>query len=48
MLARVLPVEAAAEVADDRIGGEAAAIERDSLAHTLAALAPCPRRCASR
>ncbi|KQO57790.1 RNA polymerase sigma factor [Sphingomonas sp. Xoc002] len=42
MLARVLPVEAAAEVADDRIGGEAAAIERDSLARTLAALDALP------
>jgi hypothetical protein len=27
-------------VADDRVGTEAAAIERDSLAHTLAALDP--------
>ena len=45
MIARFLPVEAAeaAEaVADDRIGGEAAAIERDSLARTLAALDTLP------
>ncbi|WP_230483902.1 RNA polymerase sigma factor [Sphingomonas sp. Leaf21] len=42
MLARVLPVDAAAEIADDRIGGEAAAIERDSLARTLAALDALP------
>ena len=42
MLSRVLPVEAAEAVADDRIGAEAAAIERDSLAHTLAALDSLP------
>ncbi|MFE8585545.1 RNA polymerase sigma factor [Sphingomonas sp. NCPPB 2930] len=42
MIARFLPVEAAEAVADDRIGGEAAAIERDSLARTLAALDTLP------
>lgn len=42
MLARVLPVEAVETVADDRIGAEAAAIERDSLARTLAALDALP------
>ena len=42
MLAWVLPVEAAAEIADDRVGGEAAAIDRDSLARTLAALDRLP------
>ncbi|MBZ6383556.1 RNA polymerase sigma factor [Sphingomonas sanguinis] len=42
MLSRVLPVAAAEAVADDRVGTEAAAIERDSLAHTLAALDSLP------
>ena len=42
MLARVLPVEAGEAIADDRIDGEAAAIERDSLARTLAAMDALP------
>jgi RNA polymerase sigma-70 factor (ECF subfamily) len=42
MLARVLPIDAAGDIADDRIEGEAAAIDRDSLARTLAALDRLP------
>lgn len=42
MLARVLPIETAAEVADDRVGSEAAAIDRQSLSRTLAALDALP------
>jgi len=42
ILARVLPIDAAGEVADDRVGGEAAAIDRQSLARTLAALDALP------
>jgi RNA polymerase sigma-70 factor (ECF subfamily) len=42
VLSRVLPVEAVEAVADDRIGAEAAAIERDSLVRTLAALDALP------
>jgi RNA polymerase sigma factor CnrH len=42
MLARVLPIDAAEAVADDRIGAEAVAIERDSLVRTLAALDALP------
>ncbi|WP_343525335.1 RNA polymerase sigma factor [Sphingomonas sp.] len=42
MLSRVLPVDTVEAIADDRIDGEAAAIERDSLARTLAALDALP------